>query len=181
MPTDQASAPAPPGWRLRIGISLFVLGWVCPLFIPLVTASDLSTGWKTTLSGLLLVGAPEVFGFAAIFLLGKPGFNFIKSKVMVFLKRYGAPREVSRARYRFGLTILILVNIFGVFIYYAPDLIPGYSENRLALNLMAELLFVASFFILGGDFWDKFRALFIYEAKAQIPERKSFESAGAAA
>ncbi|MGD1986316.1 MAG: hypothetical protein PVH74_11575 [Desulfobacterales bacterium] len=33
--------------------------------------------------------------------------------------------------------------------------------------------FVASFFILGGDFWDKFRALFIYEAKAQIPKRKS--------
>jgi hypothetical protein len=28
-------------------------------------------------------------------------------------------------------------------------------------------------FILGGDFWDKFRALFIYEAKAQIPKRKS--------
>jgi hypothetical protein len=33
--------------------------------------------------------------------------------------------------------------------------------------------FVASFFILGADFWDKFRALFIYEAKAQIPKRKS--------
>ncbi len=54
-----------------------------------------------------------------------------------------------------------------------PDLIPGHKENRLVMNLIADFLFVASFFILGGDFWDKFRALFIYEAKAQIPERKS--------
>ena len=173
MTADQNSAPPPPGWRFRIGIFFFVFGWVCPLFIPLVTASNLSTAWKTTISGLLLVGAPELFGFAAIFFLGKSGFNYIKFKIMTFLKRYGAPREVSRARYRFGLVILILLTIFGSFIYYAPDLIPGYTENRLAMNLIAELLFVASFFILGGDFWDKFRALFIYEAKAQIPQRKS--------
>ena len=91
---------------------------------------------------------------------------------MTFLKRYGAPRVVSRTRYRFGLTILIFLTVFGSFIYYAPDLIPGYTENRLVMNLIADFLFVASFFILGGEFWDKFRALFIYEAKAQIPERK---------
>lgn len=172
MTTDQNSAP-PPGWRFRIGIFFFVFGWVCPLFIPLVTASNLPTGWKTSLSGLLLVGGPELFGFAAIFFLGKSGFNYIKSKVMIFLRRHGAPRVVSRTRYRFGLAILILPTVFGTFIYYAPDLIPGYNENRLVMNLIADFIFVASFFILGGDFWDKFRALFIYEAKAQIPERKS--------
>ena len=87
-------------------------------------------------------------------------------------QRYGAPRIVSRTRYRFGLTILILLTVFGSFIYYAPDLIPGYNENRLMMNFIADFLFVASFFILGGEFWDKFRALFIYEAKAQIPDRK---------
>ena len=173
MATGKNSAPPPPGWRFRIGIFFFVLGWVCPLFIPLVTASNLPAGWKTSISGLLLVGGPELFGFAAIFFLGKSGFNYIKSKVMTFLRRYGAPRVVSRARYRFGLAILILLTVFGSFIYYAPDLIPGYRENRLVMNLVADFLFVASFFILGGEFWDKFRALFIYEAKAQIPERKS--------
>lgn len=173
MTTAQNSAPPPPGWRFRTGIFFFVFGWVCPLFIPLVTASSLPAGWKTTLSGLLLVGGPEVFSFAAIFFLGKSGFNYIKSKVMVFLKRYGVPREVSRTRYRFGLAILILLTVWGYFIYYAPDLIPGYKENRLVINLIADFIFVASFFVLGGDFWDKFRALFIYEAKAQIPERKS--------
>ena len=30
--------------------------------------------------------------------------------------------------------------------------------------------FIVSFFVLGGDFWEKFRALFIYEAKALIPD-----------
>jgi hypothetical protein len=30
-------------------------------------------------------------------------------------------------------------------------------------------LFVLSFFVLGGEFWDKIRSLFIYRAKAQFP------------
>jgi hypothetical protein len=34
---------------------------------------------------------------------------------------------------------------------------------------MGDLMFVASFFVLGGDFWDKLRALFIQGAKAQFP------------
>jgi hypothetical protein len=29
-------------------------------------------------------------------------------------------------------------------------------------------MFVASLFVLGGDFWDKIRALFIHSAKVQI-------------
>jgi len=163
----------PPGWRFRLGIFFFVLGWVCPLFIPLVIASSLSTEWKTTLSGLLLVGGPEVLGLVSVAFLGKSGFNYIKARVLTFLKRHGPPREVSRTRYRVGIVILALLTVFSSFIYYAPDLIPGYEESRIAINLVADLLFVASFFVLGGEFWDKFRALFIYDAKALIPERKA--------
>jgi hypothetical protein len=30
------------------------------------------------------------------------------------------------------------------------------------------LLLLTSLFVLGGEFWDKLRSLFIYEAKAQF-------------
>jgi hypothetical protein len=33
-------------------------------------------------------------------------------------------------------------------------------------------MFISSFFVLGGDFWDKVRALFSHEAKVQIPLQK---------
>jgi hypothetical protein len=29
-------------------------------------------------------------------------------------------------------------------------------------------VFISSFFVLGGDFWDKFRALFVYHATAHF-------------
>jgi hypothetical protein len=73
--------------------------------------------------------------------------------------------------------MFVLPFVFGYFIFYAPELIPGYHEHRIALNLAADLLLLSSFFVLGGDFWDKFRALFIHDAKAQFPARAA---AGAA-
>lgn len=172
MTLTQASEAPPVGWRFRIGIGFFVLGWVCPLFIPLVTASGLSAEWKTAISGLLLVGVPEIFSFVSIAFLGKDGFNYIKSRVFAFLKRAAPSGRVSRMRYHIGLLIWALLALFGVFSYYVPDLIPSYDENRIVMGLVADFFFIVSFFVLGGDFWDKFRALFIYDAKVVIPESK---------
>ncbi len=166
--TTPAAAP-PPGWRFRIGVGVFVFGWSMPLFIPLVAASELSTQSKAVISGLLAVGGPEVMSLVSIAFLGKAGFNYIKARMFALFKRAAPPDQVSRTRYRFGILIWVLLILFGYFVAYAPSAIPGYEEHRIAMNLVADAFFVASFFILGGDFWDKFRALFIYEAKAVIP------------
>ena len=149
-------------WRFRTGVTLIAIGWICPLFIPFVTKSTLSTEWKTALSGFLLVVGPEVLSFVAIAILGKDGFNFLKEKVFALLRRAAPTAKVSRTRYRAGLAIWALLFIYGSFVWYAPHLVPGYSEHRIALNLTADFLFIVSLFVLGGDFWEKFRALFIY-------------------
>ncbi len=167
----------PPGWRFQVGVGVFVFGWSLPLFIPLVAASDLSTEWKAAISGVLAIGGPEVFSLVSIAFLGKAGFNYIKARMFALFKRAAPPDQVSRTRYRFGILIWVLLLIYSYFIGYAPDAIPGYEENRVAMNLVADAFFVASFFILGGDFWDKFRALFIYEAKALIPNEQSSDAA----
>ena len=133
------------------------------MFIPLVTKSTLSTEWKTALSGVLLVVGPEVLSVMAIAILGKDGFNFLKEKVFALLRRAAPTAKVSRTRYRAGLAIWALLFIYGSFVWYAPHLVPGYTEHRIALNLSADFLFIASLFVLGGDFWEKFRALFIYD------------------
>jgi hypothetical protein len=40
---------------------------------------------------------------------------------------------------------------------------------RYPAAIAGDLLLVGSLFVLGGEFWGKLRALFIYDAKAVIP------------
>jgi hypothetical protein len=49
-----------PGNRLRAGAAIFVTGQLAPLAIPLVTNSSLPATWKWVLSGVLLLGVPEL-------------------------------------------------------------------------------------------------------------------------
>ncbi len=156
-------------WRFPLGIVFFVLSLISPVFIPLVNATNLPVEWKTALSGLLVVGIPQLLTFLAIVFLGKSGFNYIKGRMFGFLKRYALPSAVSPTRYRIGLVMFLLPLLFGWLAPYAPQLLPGYEAHRFTVNFTGDLLLLASFFVLGGDFWDKVRALFIYEAKVQFP------------
>jgi hypothetical protein len=152
-------------WRFRIGLFLFVFAWVCPLFIPMVTQSDLSSETKTLLSGFLLLGLPEIISFISIAVLGRPGFDLLKSKIFDFLKRAAPTAKVSRKRHRFGVFLILLHVLFAYSTYYAPDRIPGYAEYRVVMNLIADFLFIVTLFVLGGDFWEKLRGLFLYDVK----------------
>ncbi len=151
--------------RLYSGFVIFASGWLCPLLIPLVTISDLSTAWKTLMSGFLLVGAPEVLTLLAIVILGKAGYNYLKSRVLALAKRAAPSARVSRTRYRIGLILLLPHVVFAYLIFYAPEIIPGYDVYRIHMNLTADAMLVVTLFILGGDFWEKLRALFVYEAR----------------
>ena len=157
-----------PGWRFYGGIMLFVLGLLSPLFIPLITATALPTGWKTALSGLLMLGIPELLWVAAAAFMGKAGFNHIKRKFWGFFKRMAPPDEVSVGRYRVGLVMFSLPILFGWIGPYGLRWIPGYESYRLVVNLIGDVLLISSFFVLGGDFWDKIRGLFIHNAKIQV-------------
>ena len=77
------------GWRFRLGLILLVVGWLSPLCIPVVTATDLPAKWKTIISGMLAVGIPEVFTILAIAIMGKSGYNRIKKAIFNFLKKHG--------------------------------------------------------------------------------------------
>ena len=46
-----------------------------------------------------LLGCGVVFGLAAIALLGKSGFTYLKGQLFAVIKRYGPPKDVSRTRY----------------------------------------------------------------------------------
>jgi small basic protein len=160
------------GWRFRLGLIVLVVGWLSPLCIPLITATELPTRWKTIISGALAVGIPEVFTVAAIAIMGKSGYNLIKERIFSFLKKHGPPDRVSLTRYRIGLVMFILPLIFGWLGPYGAHLIPGYETHRFVVSLIGDVMFVASLVVLGGDFWDKIRALFVYDVRVQIFDSK---------
>jgi len=159
----------PPGLRFRIGIIIFVVGFLSPLLIPVVAATGLPTAWKAAISGVLAVGIPEVFSLVAIAVIGKSGFKYLKERIFAFFRKYGPPDVVSGTRYRIGLIMFLLPLLFGWLAPYLSNLIPFFKTHCIALGIIGDALFVLSLFVLGGDFWDKLRALFIHGAKAKIP------------
>ena len=162
--------PPQPGPQFYTGITVLVIGFLLPLLIPFVAYLDVSTEVRTLISGILLVGGPEIFSIIAIAIMGTSGYLYIKSKVFALLKRALPTGGVSRLRYNIGLVLLISHVIFAYLTFYVPEWLPGYDEHRIAINLTADFLMVITLFILGQDFWEKIRALFIYDAKASVPQ-----------
>lgn len=162
-------ADVPPRGRLALGGLILVVGLLCPLLVPLVTASGLPAGWKATLSGLLLLGIPEVFMLAAVAVMGKAGYAYLKAKALGILKRHFAPPDtVGRTRYRIGLAMFLLPVLYGWLGPYVRHVLPESDAGGLWPHVVGDLVFVASLFVLGGDFWDKVRALFVHGAKATL-------------
>jgi hypothetical protein len=163
---------APPRGRLIAGATVFVVGFASPLLVPLVARSDLSAGWKTTLTGLLIAGIPELGMLIAVAIMGKPGFNYltggIKKRLGAFMAQHGPAQTVSARRYKIGLIMFLIPILFGWAAPYAEHHIPGYESNQLLYAFAGDVLLVTSLFVLGGEFWDKLRSLFVHGATAEF-------------
>jgi len=165
----------PPKSRLIWGGIVFVSGFLSPLLIPWVLSLELSTGMKTLLSGLLALGILELFMLIAVGILGRAGFQYLKDKIFGWLKRYGPPDTVSKPRYIIGLIFFSLSILSGLVIPYIWDFVPFIKNNLLYILITGDVLLVISLFVLGGDFWDKLRSLFVYRSRAILidnPQQK---------
>jgi hypothetical protein len=159
--------------RMIWGTIVLVTGFLSPLLIPLVLASELCSALKSILSGLLAFGIPELFMLLAIAIFGKAGFNYLKRFISLFIRKYGPADDVSKLRYRFGLVLFCIPLFVGLIIPYVLLEIELSNEILLPLTIGTDLLLLISIFILGGNFWDKLRGLFIHKAIVTIKTEKS--------
>jgi len=152
--------------KIIIGSIVFILGQLSPLIlIPIVVSLDLSSGWTTALSGLLMFGFPELAILASVAIMGKQGFEFIKGKVFGYFKKIAPPDVVSKTRYRIGLVMFLIPFLIAWLLPYFTNLIHAYNDFRIYINIGGDFLLIISLFVLGGDFWDKLRSLFIQDSK----------------
>jgi len=159
----------PPRGRLITGGVIFIAGFASPAFIPLVVSSDLPDWLIAGLSGLLAFGIPELFMIIAVAILGKDGFAYLKKILGKYLKPLAPPDEVSRARYNVGLVLFSIPILFGLLLPYLDQEFHFLQDLPFFLYPVTDLMIISSLFILGGNFWDKLRALYIHRAKVILP------------
>jgi hypothetical protein len=160
-------------WRIKLGAALFGISILLPVAgIPLVATLGLSTTMTASVSGVLLVGA-ELLGVGAVAVMGKSGYAFIKNRVFGFLKQYGPPQKVSRGRYNVGLVVFCVPFLFGWLSPYISKWVPGLMSYPLAFAICGDILILASLLVLGGDFWDKIRSLFIHDTEVHFSQKSN--------
>jgi len=151
-------------WRFVAGISVLGLAMVLPLGALLVPLLDLPVAQSALIAGALVAGAPEVLMLLAVALLGRQNFDRIigAAKRFFFMTLFSTP--VSRGRYYAGLAICLMSFIPLYVAGYASSWLPA-AHGRIAILAAADLAFIFSFFVMGGEFWEKFRRLFVWEGR----------------
>jgi hypothetical protein len=150
------------GWRFYSGMAALILSCIMPLTAVAVPWLGLPASYSVVLAGALVAGGPEVLCVVAIALLGKETFEYFMYRAKSVLRRIFIDRPVSKTRYYVCLAIILLSWLPAYLYAYFPGAAPGDSMRIYILAAM-DLAFVASVFLMGGEFWDKVRRIFIYE------------------
>jgi hypothetical protein len=158
-PTDSTA-----NWRFVAGVSVLGLSMLLPLAALVVPFLGLPVAQSALIAGALVAGAPEVLMLLAVALLGRQNFDRIVAAAKRFLFTAFFSTPVSRGRYYAGLAICLLSFVPIYVAGYAPSWMPA-GNGRIAILAAADLAFIFSFFIMGGEFWEKFRRLFVWEGK----------------
>jgi hypothetical protein len=152
----------PTGWRFKVGIGLFawiILSW---LLLPIEAALGMSGATiGATTAGLAITN--KIVFLAATAVMGKAGFAVLKAKVF---HKLAPAAKVSPMRYRIGLVMFGLPFAEGLLETWASHIVPQLVLNRLWVDITMNAMLIASLFVLGGNFWDKLRALFVADAVA---------------
>jgi hypothetical protein len=153
------------GLRFKLGVIIFALGFLIWLCVPIATAMGLPSNRITAMVGVIFV-CNKLLILTAGAVMGKSGFNHLKRMLGSWIK---PAHTVGPTRYRIGLAMFLTSVVLG---WLSPYVMPHlqFDESlRYPAAIAGDLLLVSSLFVLGGEFWGKLRALFVYDAKAVIP------------
>ena len=154
-------------WKYYLGMTLVLYSFfpyvfsaaVLP-FLPVSSVQAVSIATALVVSG-------EIAFLVAVALLGKPFIRMFKTKIKEFFKRKKdamPPRPVGRTRHGIGVAML-LVSFVVPYLLTEIALFFEYVETHghtdlLILMISGDVLFVASLFVLGDEFWGRMKALF---------------------
>ncbi|RRV10288.1 transporter suffix domain-containing protein [Pseudomonas sp. v388] len=157
------------GWRFQCGIGLIILMAASWALVPLASMAGATGATIATLVGVLFI-SNKVLLIAAIAVMGKSGFQQLKAQLHKHVKSFMAwPAEVGVVRHRVGVALFCIPVVAAFLDHHLDMFAPQLAPYKLQLRLLGDVLLVASLFMLGANFWEKLRALFIRTAKVATP------------
>ncbi len=172
----EAAADFTRTWRYKVGLTMIIVGNLGILSALAMPA--LGAGAGTV--GAMVVGG-EIISLASIVFLGKAGFKAIKSKFVGAIKA-SYTGAVGKTRHYIGI-VLLCANVVTTFILalYSWDsfaaatpegphpIVWGLDMAQQAsllewVFLIGEISFLVAIYVLGADWWGKFRRIFVWEA-----------------
>ena len=162
---DRTGASAESEWRFKLGIGIFIFAFALWLLIPLAASMNIPGPRIAALTGaifvankILLLDLHRRDGQGRV-----PAAQGLSSSAM---PRGLTPSDtVGPTRHAIGLVMFCLPLVTAMLEPHVDQLWPGLRPGIWQLQLLGDLMLIASFFVLGGDFWNKVRALFVRTAK----------------
>jgi hypothetical protein len=151
------------GWRFKLGLAIIASMVAVWLLIPIAAAMGASAGTIAAITGGILIWN-KVLLLLAVAVMGKAGFRELKRATLGHIARLTPNTTVGPLRYRIGLLMFCLPIVSAIIEPYIDAIWPGLRPGSWQFELTGDAMLIASFFVLGGNFWDKLRALFIRTA-----------------
>jgi hypothetical protein len=166
----EETSEALPAWRFKLGILCFFLAFAPHVVTGILMVSGANARAIATMAAISFT-LNKLFLLASVVLLGRPGFNRLKQRLVGTFQQYVMPDEVGPLRYGIGLVMFVVPLVFAWKAPYVTELMPLLGRHSTTAAIITDAAFVVSLFVLGGGFWDKLRALFVRQASVVFPER----------
>ena len=160
-------------WRYKVGLFMIIAGngvIILGLFLP-------ALGFNASVVGAAVLGG-EAVSLGSIAFLGKEGFKAIKNKFFAFIGS-GFAAEVGPTRHRVGIALLctnvVTTYLIAAYAWMAfeatnPETpMPAVWGLEFAqqgdmvfwLLVIGEVSFLVAIYVLGAEWWGRFRSLFV--------------------
>jgi len=167
MTTTQATVePHSAGWRFKLGLAIICVMLGSWLMVPIAAMVGVAGSKIAALTGVLFI-SNKVLLILVIGIMGKSGFQQLKRSLFGYVSALAPTTdfEVGPIRHRIGIVMFCLPLISSFLEPYVDNIWPGLRPNLWQLQALGDLMLIGSFFVLGGNFWEKVRALFIRTAR----------------
>ena len=175
--TPIAEEPPVPAWRYKAGLYLFIIGNVVTLASPVVVPA---LGLNAVYIGAAVI-VGEVLVLSSVFFIGWRGMKELQGKILAYIKWHPGAKPVSRFRFRLGMFLTFMLAVvlnylaFLLMIFAYANAAPadpfpatwGIPYDSLGwtvggLFFGGEISLLAGLFVLGDEWWERFRGLFIW-------------------
>ena len=151
-------------WKYYLGMSLFLYSFLPISIVAILPFLGMTLAQAGAFAVVFLASGEMAFLCAAA-LLGKEFLTALKKRIKAWFKRPHKPKPIGRNRHRFGIALLA-ASFLPYYVMLIYLLFFSHKESEInfpAWTLVAgEAAFMASLFVLGGDFWERLKQIFIW-------------------